>query len=515
MLGANMDSEPGIDEKSLIKNEEQYRQFFEMNISAAYITKPDGRVVACNKAFAEMFGFKSVDEVLATNIHKIYFEPGSRDAFLQLLCKEKKLVHHETKFRRVDGATVETLENTFGIFNDIGDLVEIWGFMIDITERKKLERQLQQAQRMEAIGTLAGGIAHDFNNILMGIQGYISLMRLDLESDPSSIFHSYMAKMEQQIESASDLSRQLLGYARKGTYEVRSVDLNQIVAETAEVFGRLKKNITVRFQLYPGLLAINADKTQIEQVLLNLFTNAADSMPESGMLTVSTENIDRDQIKNIPVKSDAAQFVKLTVSDTGAGMDQETLKRIFDPYFTTKSIRRATGMGLASAYGIITSHGGHISVESEKGRGTSFYVFLPRSDQTKCKYQKKHENRSPQSKTILIVDDEKMVLDIGAMLLEKLQYKVFKADNGREAIKIFSENKDQIGLVLLDMIMPEMPGSAVFEELKKIDSEVKVLISSGYSMDNRAKELLGRGCCGFIQKPYRLETLTKKITEIL
>lgn len=510
-----MDTEPRPDERSLNEGEDRYRQFFEMNISAAYITKPDGKVMACNKAFAEMFGFESVDAVLCTNIGKIDFDPSSRDAFLQFLCKEKKLVNHETKFRRIDGGTVETLENTFGIFNDVGDLVEIWGFMIDITERKKLERQLQQSQKMEAIGTLAGGIAHDFNNILMVIQGYISLMRLELDSDPSNTFHTYLSKTELQIRSASDLSRQLLGYARKGSYEVRSIDLNQIVSETAEVFGRLRKNITVRLKLYPDLLPINADKNQLEQVLLNLYTNAADAMPESGELIVTSENVESDQIKNLSVKSGAAQFAKLTVSDTGAGMDQATLKRIFDPYFTTKPLNRATGMSLASAYGIIKSHGGHINVESEKGQGTSFFIFLPRSDQTKQRLQIKEVDCSPQNKTILIVDDEKMVLDIGAMVLEKLGYKVFKVDNGREAIKIFSENKEKIDLVLLDMIMPEMSGSSVFDGLKDIDSEVKVLISSGYSMDNRAKELIERGCCGFIQKPFQYETLTKKIAEIL
>jgi two-component system cell cycle sensor histidine kinase/response regulator CckA len=343
-----MDTKSRLDENSLKESEERYRQFFEMNISAAYITKPDGRVVACNKAFAEMFRFESVDEVLDTDIGKIYFEPSSRDVFLQLLCKEKKLVNHETKFRRVDGATVEALENTFGIFNDIGDLAEIRGFMIDITERKTLERQLHQAQRMEAIGTLAGGIAHDFNNILMVIQGYISLMRLELDSDPTNTFHTYLSKTELQIRSASDLSRQLLGYARKGSYEVRSIDLNQIVSETAEVFGRLRKNITVRLQLYPDPLPINADKGQLEQVLLNLYTNAADAMPESGELIVTSENVESDKIKSLSVKSGAAQFVKLTVSDTGAGMDQATLKRIFDPYFTTKPLNRATGMSLAS-----------------------------------------------------------------------------------------------------------------------------------------------------------------------
>jgi CheY-like chemotaxis protein len=291
--------------------------------------------------------------------------------------------------------------------------------------------------------------------------------------------------------------------------------LNQIVSETAEVFGRLRKNITVRLKLYPDLLPINADKNQLEQVLLNLYTNAADAMPESGELIVTSENVEGDQIKNLSVKSGAAQFAKLTVSDTGAGMDQATLKRIFDPYFTTKPLNRATGMSLASAYGIIKSHGGHINVESEKGRGTSFFIFLPRSDQTKQRLQIKEVNCSPQNKTILIVDDEKMVLDIGAMVLEKLGYKVFKVDNGREAIKIFSENKDKIDLVLLDMIMPEMSGSSVFDGLKDIDSEVKVLITSGYSMDNRAKELIERGCCGFIQKPFQYETLTKKIAEIL
>jgi two-component system cell cycle sensor histidine kinase/response regulator CckA len=508
-----MDTKRDLDHESLKESEERYRQFIDMNISAAYITKPDGRVVACNTAFAEILGFGSPDALVATNIANIYFEASSSAAFLEQLRKEKKLANHERKFRRVDGATVETLENTIGVFDDSGDLAEIWGVMIDITERKNLERQLQQAQRMEAIGTLAGGIAHDFNNILMAIQGYTSLMRLELESDPSNKFEAYLSKIEQQIDSASNLSRQLLGYARKGTYEVRSSDLNQIVSETAEVFGRLTKNIIVQLNLRPGRLPVKTDKSQIEQVLFNLFANAAEAMPESGQLTITTEAAERDQLKKAGIASDAAQFVRLTVADSGVGIDPAIMKKIFDPYFSTKPLGRATGMGLASAYGIIKSHGGHIYAESEKGRGTSFHILLPQSAQSQAQIKEKASESGLQENSILIVDDERMVLDVAAMLLGKLHYRVFKADNGREAIRMYSENK--IDLVLLDMIMPDMPGGAVFEELKRIDPDLKVLISSGYSMDNRAKELLDNGCCGFIQKPFRIEALTKKLAEIL
>jgi nitrogen-specific signal transduction histidine kinase/CheY-like chemotaxis protein len=383
-----------------------------------------------------------------------------------------------------------------------------------MTEHKRLEAQLLQAQKMEAIGTLAGGIAHDFNNLLMGIQGHISLMSLYLDSDHPHFEHC--KRIEDMIQRGADLTKQLLGFARAGRYEVKPTDLNDIVDKSTELFGRTRKEIKIHRKYQKEIWPVEVDRRQIEQVLLNIFVNAWQAMPGGGDLYIQTENVtlDEDYYKQFMVKP--ANYVKISVIDTGSGMDQQTKQRIFEPFFTTMKMGRGTGLGLASTYGIIKNHGGIIDVSSEKGQGATFEIYLLASEKEIIKEEKMPaEVILKGTGTVLLVDDEDMILDVGQKILKAMGYKVLLARGGKEAVEVYGKHKEEIDLVVLDMIMPDMSGGEVYDVMKESNSNVKVLLSSGYSIDGQASEILDRGCNGFIQKPFSMNDLSGKIREIL
>jgi CheY-like chemotaxis protein len=366
---------------------------------------------------------------------------------------------------------------------------------------------------MEAIGTLAGGIAHDFNNLLTTIQGNASLMLYDIE--PSHPHFEPLRKIEKQVRKGAGLTSQLLGYARKGKYQVKTVNLNQIVADNCDTFARARKEITIRLDLASDVVSVEADQGQIEQILLNLFVNAADAMPDGGSLFVKTDNATHLEIKGNHFVPKPGNYVRLAVTDTGTGMDQKVQERIFDPFFTTKEMGRGSGLGLASVYGIIKNHDGYIEVESEPGKGTTFNIYLPASGKKVLKPDETSTRIPKGSETILLIDDEETVLEVGANILKKLGYTVIQAANAADAIDLFQKNKEIIDMVVLDMIMPVMSGGVIYDRLKEIDPNVKVLLSSGYSIDGQATEILNRGCDEFIQKPFSIKSLSEKIKSIL
>jgi CheY-like chemotaxis protein len=285
--------------------------------------------------------------------------------------------------------------------------------------------------------------------------------------------------------------------------------------QSAETFGRTRKEITIERKFENDLFSIAADESQIDQVLLNLYVNAADAMPGGGKLILKTQNQTHLNIKSDHYNPMPGNYAQLTIRDTGSGMDKATLERIFDPFFTTKEMGRGTGLGLASVYGIIKSHDGYIDVESEKGQGTTFTIFLPASESGVEGNAEADARLIKGSGTLMIVDDEELVLDVGVKMLKKLGYTVLKALNGTEAVEIFAANKDKIKMVILDIIMPDMGGGQVYEKIKAINPQVKVLLCSGYSVDGQAIELLERGCEGFMQKPFTMEELSGKITQIM
>jgi signal transduction histidine kinase/ActR/RegA family two-component response regulator len=383
----------------------------------------------------------------------------------------------------------------------------------DLSERKRMEAQFLQAQKMEAIGNLAGGIAHDFNNLLMIIQGNASLMLLDVE--PSHPHYEMLLSIVKKVQSGSRLTNQLLGYARKGKYDVKPFQLNQLVEETSKTFGRTRKEITIHRELADDLFSIEGDLGQIEQILMNLLVNAADAMPVGGDIFLSTINIPHGDMKGKLYNPKPGDYVLLTVTDTGIGMDPKTLERIFEPFFTTKEFGRGTGLGLASVYGIVKGHGGYIDVESEKGQGTTFRVYLPALGREVYKTIKAPDHIIKGTGTILLVDDEEEILEVAEQFLKVVGYHVLTAREGREAIEVYKNHRETIDLVLLDIIMPDMKGGEVFDRLKEINPEVKVLLSSGYSIDGEATQILERGSKGFIQKPFDMERLSQSIRAIL
>ena len=383
----------------------------------------------------------------------------------------------------------------------------------DVTEKKRLEVQLQQARKIKAVGTLAGGIAHNFNNLLMGIQGNALLVLLDI--DTTHPHYKNLKTIEKQVKSGAKLTAQLLGYSRKGRYEVKAINLNQLVEDTTETFGETKKEITIHRHLAEDLFAIEADEGQIEQVLLNLFVNAGHAMPGGGDLILKTMNVTHDDMRGKVYDPKPGDYVLLTVSDTGTGMDKKTTERIFDLFFTTKEMGRGTGLGLASTYGIVKGHSGYIDVVSEKGHGTSFGIYLPASQRKVEETANSSEPIREGSGTILFVDDNPSILNVGVKMLNKLGYTTLEAKGGREAVEVYRENNDRIDMVILDMIMPDMGGGKTYERVKEINPHIKVLLSSGYSIGGEAIRILKRGCDGFIQKPFSMKELSTKIEEIL
>ncbi len=396
------------------------------------------------------------------------------------------------------------------------------GVTRDISERKRseaeraaLERRLQQAQKMEAIGTLAGGIAHDFNNLLMGIQGFASLMLLEMPPGHPNV--SRLHHIQDAVRSGGHLTKQLLGFAQAGCYELKPADINEIVARTAEMFGRTKKEVAIHTKLEEGLPAVEADQVQMEQVLLNLYINAWQAMPSGGQLFIETRTKHLEESEGGPHHISPGDYVMISVRDTGTGIDQEILPRIFEPFFTTKGkgSQKGTGLGLASVYGIVRGHGGGISVESSVGSGTVFHVYLPASARGVCREKPADGKTFRGTETILLVDDEDLIIHVTKEILQSLGYRILTARSGREAIDIYQKHRDDIDLVILDMILPGMNGSEIFDCLKRANPDLKAILSSGYSMDGEAQKILARGCRAFLQKPFDVQSLSQTVREIL
>jgi len=500
-------------ERALRESEKRYRDYFNDDLSGAYISRPDGVLEDCNPAFAKMFGFDSPAKTKVADLQHLYVEKDGRRQFLEKVRAEGRIQNYQSQLRKKDGTAIHVIESAVGVFDNQGQLTEIRGYIQDITEQVNLENQLRQALKMEAVGTLAGGIAHDFNNLLMAIEGNASLLRMGLAADDPQV--RKLEKIEKHVKSGARLTAQLLGYARKGRYEIKTINLNTIVRETAETVGRTNKQVTITMDLAEDLYPVQVDQGQMEQVLFNLFINAVDAMPDGGTLAFKTTRGSEEMMANRMYRPKPGQYVMLTVADTGIGMDPQTQDRIFDPFFTTKEMGRGTGLGLASVYGIIKGHTGYIDVDSKPGGGTTFTVCLPAAEDTPAVNDQAAPGPVKGQGTVLLVDDEAVILEVGCEYLKVMGYTVQTARGGREALEIYSHANSSIDLVILDMIMPDMGGGEVYDRLKAMNANIKVLLSSGYSLDGQASEILARGCDGFIQKPFGIRELSLKIKEIL
>ena len=499
--------------RALRESEERYRSVSRDMPAMVCRFLTDGRLTFANVRFKKHYQVTDQD-LPATNIFD-FFSAAEKERMLRrldLLRPGKPMVTYEQASRAETGETMWRQWTDRALFDEHGTAREYQSVSIDITEKKNVENKLQQAQKMEAIGTLAGGIAHDFNNLLMGIQGNISLMYLDVNCWHP--LYENIHSIEQLVDSGANLTRQLLGFARGGKYVVKPVNLNGVVAKTAALFGRTRKSIRIHETYEPEVRMVSADQGQIEQVLINLYLNAWQAMEEKGELYLETQNVTIDEKFVKPFEIKYGDYVRVSVTDTGEGIDPSISHRIFDPFFTTKDFGCGSGLGLASVFGIVKNHGGLVDFESHRGRGTTFSVYLPVSKEKRKAPVAPPEGILKGPETILLVDDEPFILDIGVKMLEKMGYTVIKACCGEDAVRIFSESSPKIDLVILDLIMPDIGGGEVFDKMRTIDPNIKVLLASGYSVGDAAV-IIERGCNGFIQKPFGIEKLSHAIREVI
>jgi PAS domain S-box-containing protein len=508
-------------ELALRESEERFRSVVENSHEGFLILDDAFRVVYVNPEFCRVVGYPAED-LRGGDVAKLLTEESLqlvKQNFFDSLRGDRVPTHYEFDVLRSDGDTRRVTVSTT-IIRDLTGRQQVVAQVLDITERirqeverKELENKLIHAQKMEAIGTLAGGIAHDFNNLLMGIQGRISVMQLNLSDDHPHSEHIHA--IGKTIKSAAALTKQLLGFARGGKYEVKPTCLNELVEKTCDMFSRTKKEVSIRRNLREGLWSVDADQGQMEQVLLNLYVNAGQAMPDGGELFLETENVTLRSTFCRSYGVEAGEYVKLTVRDTGVGMDEETMARIFEPFFTTKEIGKGSGLGLASVYGIIQNHKGIVRVSSRVGQGTSFFIYLPASDKRVVAEVVGHYELARGQESILLVDDEEEILHVGSLMLKELGYQVLLACSGRDAAAILEVDPQGVDLVILDMVMPEMAGGAAFDRLRAVRPDLRVLLASGYSLNRQAQEVIRRGGSGFIQKPFDMVGLSRKIREVL
>ena len=504
-------------EEALRESEEKFRLTFSSSPDSVNINRlDDGMYVDINEGFTLITGFTREDVIGRTSVEiNIWHDPADRKKVVRILKEKGSCENLETQFRRKDGSLITGLFSARVIsLQGVPHLISITR---DITERKMMDAKLQQTQKFEAIGTLAGGIAHDFNNLLMGIQGYTSLLSLDLGTSHPDREHLHA--IEEYIRSATNLTKQLLGFTKGDKNEVKPIDMNELVLGSSSMFGRTRKEIQIHVKCHPSPLVVEADRGQIEQVLLNMYVNAWQAMPPAGgNLYLKTKIVTLDESFCKSYQTEPGRYALVSITDTGAGMDEATRMRIFDPFFTTKEMGRGTGLGLASAYGIIKNHGGMITVYSEIGQGTTFNIYLPVSEM-----EVPRENVPAAglgelvmgSSTILLVDDEDMIIDVGQAILERLGYKVFVARGGQEAIDVITKIGDRIDMVILDLVMPGMDSGTAFDRIRQIQPGMPILLSSGYAISSQTQEIMRRGCNGFIQKPYNITEISTKVRNLL
>lgn len=508
----------------LRESEERYRQLVETMNDGLIMEDLNGVITYVNRKFTRMTGYPEAellgrfasDFLDETNI-KVY------SRYIDI-CHGGDISPFELTWLKKDGTVLPTIVSPQSIIDDENRLRGCFAVITDITERKDaeeekrtMEQHLQRAQKMESIGTLAGGISHDFNNSLQAILGYTQILLMD--KDEANPDYSKLASIERAAQRASELTQQLLAFSRKVESKMRPIDLNKEVSEIRNLLERtIPKMIDIELDLEKSLYVINADPSQIEQIMMNLAVNARDAIGEEGKIIIRTENTMLSEADCrtyhglVP-----GDYIILSMTDNGKGMTETESERIFEPFFTTKAPGKGTGLGLSMVYGLVTKHNGYIACTSEPGVGTTFRIYLPAIKQEIPAVVQKKEGPAPTggTETVLIVDDEHFVRELGEQILTKFGYTVITASDGESAIEIYLKNRDKISLVILDLIMPGMGGKRCLEELLRIKPELKVVIASGYSPEDDANTAMESGAKGFISKPYNVRNMLSEVREVL
>ncbi len=500
------------EQTALTTSEQRYRQLVDNARDAIFVAQ-DGKVLFPNPETSLLTGYSRTEldgAEMAGMIAPEHREMVVRN-HLRRLGGESPPASYRFQFLHRDGHKV---------WVDLSAVLIEWegrpatlNTLRDISKIEDLERKVQRAEKLESVGRLAGGIAHDFNNLLMGIQGYADLLKDDIQGNPDVL--EMIDAITVQVNSGSKLTARLLGFARGGRYQVTVLELDKLVVRGLQLFSRARRTLDVHTEIAEGDFRVSADADQIDQVLLNLYMNAAEAMGDHGTLRVTVQRVEITDGQPSGADLAPGTYVSLKVIDDGPGLDAETRAHLFEPFFTTKAKGKGSGLGLASAYGIVRNHGGTIDVSSEPGEGATFEVLLPVSTEPIRKPDGVKEEIRLGSETVLLVDDEETVLSVAQRNLEGLGYRVICAGSGSEAVEIFGRQAEEIDLVMLDMVMPGMSGPQVYEKIARRDNGTRFLFFSGYSPGHKLEEVLEKECTAFIQKPFVTASLSVKLRLLL
>ncbi len=502
------------------ESEERFRALSDNAPDIIYTLGIDGLFTYVNPAWGKILGHKK-KEVIGKYFTDFVKEDGNANfgSFLNGIKHNKKRIKNaNVVISNKDGYEQIFTMNNASNFDSEGNMTGFVGTLKDITRQRNLEAQLRHASKMEAVGTLTGGISHDFNNIIQALAGYNQLLMMKKkETDPDWRYLSHISDLTQR---ATSLIQQLMIFSRKMESKLKPIILNNEIRKVCDLLGStISKMIAIELDMDDDLHIISGDPVQIQQIIMNLVVNAKDAMPDGGRINIKTENTtiaEGYSQGNFEIKT--GRYVLMSISDTGYGMDKETLEHIFDPFFTTKAVGEGTGLGLSVVYGIVRNHGGYIICESELGDGTTFRIYLPSLsviDEKEITKPEQMEELLIGKETILLVDDEETLLEVGQNILTYHGYTTLTAESGEKAIEIFKKEKNTIHLVILDLMMPGMGGYKCLSELRRIDPEAKIIISSGFMTSVQEENTLKEGAVGFIKKPYQLLDLLKKIRNFL